>query len=506
MLPSIRCLALLGLLLVGLLTTTPVGPAPSLEPTRDDVAGQSGGPFRRLFLDPLNVSRQQGLTRVFHPLERHPGSPVLKATEPWEREGSGPYLYGTVLWDGGRLRMWYHLVNGGYRNAYAESADGLHWTKPRLGLREFGGSKDNNLFLTVTQDPKESPVDKDRGQCHNPSVIKQTWEKDPSKRYALFCWGADYNAVRVAYSPDGLRWSFVPETARRGLFESSDVVNFAYDPYQKRYLATWKGATRRGRSVGVAVSPDGLRWEKLSQTPLFAADDLDPPETQVYGMPVFPYQGLYIGLPWIYHAKVHYPPEMLMTREEAEVGSPCTVDVRLAWSHDLVNWTRPPDRQPFLPLGPKGALDSGMVYTARAPVQVGDRLYFYYGGFDGPHNSGASRAAIGLATLRLDGFCSLHAGDQEGWLITKREKLTRPEVTLNARTELGGSVKAEILDLSGKPIPGFTRQECLPFTGDSTAHTLRWRTPRLPKSQEGTVKQLRVFLRKADIYSYLPAD
>ena len=32
-------------------------------------------------------------------------------------------------------------------------------------------------------------------------------------------------------------------------------------------------------------------------------DDLDPDATQVYGMPVFPYQGMYVGLPWIYHSR-----------------------------------------------------------------------------------------------------------------------------------------------------------------------------------------------------------
>ena len=81
------------------------------------------------------------------------------------------------------------------------------------------------------------------------------------------------------------------------------MVNFAYDPYHTRYFATWKTRNRRGRAVGVAWSDDGLTWSKPIDGPVFVADDLDPDTTQIYGMPAFAYQGLYIGLPWIYNAR-----------------------------------------------------------------------------------------------------------------------------------------------------------------------------------------------------------
>lgn len=452
--------------------------------------------YRRLFLDPLVIEASHGVERVFHSPAKHPANPLLKADTPWERGGSGPYLYGTVLRDPEKFRMWYHYVRQGYRNAYAESADGIHWTKPKLGLIEFEGSKENNLFVTVSQDPAENPPRRERGQCHNPSVIRE------GGRWALFCYGADYDKVRAAFSDDGLRWNFVPETARQGLFESSDVVNFFWDPYQRRYTATWKGATRRGRSVGVAFSEDGLRWEKPVAQPIFTADDLDPPDTQIYGMPVFPYQGLYIGLPWIYHARVHYPPEMLQTREEAEAASPLTVDVQLAWSWDLIHWTRPPRRQPFLANGPEGAFDSKMIYTARAPVEVDGKLYFYYGGFDTRHGAKTMNGAIGLAILRQDGFCSMRAGREEGWLLTRRERMPAPSVRINAAVDAGGEISAELVDLNGTPVPGFTRRECVPFRGDSVAHTLTWTTSELPEPRRAEPRKIRFYLRNANLFSY----
>lgn len=459
----------------------------------DDLSGGSG-PYRRLFLDALLVESQSGVERVFHRPQKYASNPIITADMPWERGGSGPYLYGTVLRDQGKLRMWYHFIRGGYRNAYAESDDGIHWRKPALSIIEYEGSRENNLFVTVAQDPAEQPPRKERGQCHNPSVVPA-----PDGRYALFCYGADYDKVRVAFSEDGLHWKFVPETAERGLFESSDVVNFFYDPYKERYAATWKGPTRRGRSAGIAFSADALHWTKPSNTPVFTADDLDPPDTQIYGMPVFAYQGLYIGLPWIYHARIHYAPEMLMTRAEAESAGPLTMDVQLAWSWDLLNWTRPPTREAFLPNGAEGTFDSKMITTARAPVVVGDLLYFYYGGFDNVHNARNFNGAIGLATMRLDGFCSMRARAQ-GWLTTRREKLSSPAILINATTASGGSLTAELLDRSGNVIPGFSRNDCEPFRGDSVRHELRWKGGSMPD-----VVKIRFYLDRAELWSYWPA-
>ncbi len=474
---------------------------------QDPLAGPPAGPWRRLFLDAMVVEQQRGLERVFHAAKKFPGNPVIRADKPWEKYHSygGPYLYGTVMWDGGKLCMWYHVHNGGYMNCYAESTDGIHWTKPNLGLVEYLGSKANNIFLWRGADPNEHPPYVYSGRCHNPSVIKRPWVADPAKRYALFCYGADYRHARVAFSPDGLRWTFAPETAKRGLFRSSDVLNFFYDPYKARYVATWKTSSRRGRAVGVAVSKDGLKWTKPVQGPVFTADDLDPDATQIYGMPVFPYQGLYIGLAWIYNARwFKYGSYADQRMYEVEKDSPCTVDVQLAWSWDLINWTRPPRRKPFIPRGKPGEFDSGMIYTARAPVLVNDQLYFYYGGWDGPHNSPKSKANIGLAVLRLDGFCSLRAGEREGWFISRREPFYVPKVAINARTRDDGYVAAEILDTNNRPIPGFTRRECIPFRGDSVRHVLTWKTESLPAAYRDADKKLRFYLKNADLYSYLP--
>ena len=446
-------------------------------------------PWRRLFLDAMVVEESQGLARVFHAAEKYAGNPVLPKDKPWE--GWGPYVYGTALWDEGKLKLWYNCIGKGSGFCcYAESSDGLNWVKPELGIVEREGSTANNIV----------------GKFGIASVIQVPDPPTPQRRWAVYSWGGDKGA-QVTFSEDGLHWR-EDEDAKHQLFATSDVVNFFHDPYRQRYVSTHKCANRRHRSAGIAISKDGLEWSKPVEGPVFGADDLDPDATQVYGMPVFPYQGMYIGLPWIYHARwmkygVYDSPKKMY---EAQEGSPRTVDVQMAWSWNLISWTRPPERQPFIHLGPPGSFDRGMLYTARAPVIVCDRLYFYYGGFDSLHDEREADGAIGLAMLRLDGFCSMHADDKDGWLISRREVFRAPQVTINAKTEADGYVMAELLDRHNNVIPGFLREQCVPFQGDATNHLLRWRTQGFPVAMIGTDKKVRFFLRNADLYSYLPVD
>jgi len=172
----------------------------------------------------------------------------------------------------------------------------------------------------------------------------------------------------------------------------------------------------------------------------------------------------------------------------------------------MINWTRPPRREPFLPLGPEGAFDSGMVFTAIAPVQMGDELWFYYGGFDGPHNTSAREAAIGVATLRLDGFCSMRAGGEEGWIVSRREAFATPAVTINARTGEDGVIVAELLDRNDEVLEGFSREDCVPFSGDGVRHRLSWKKAAFDEAQLEGDKKIRFFLRDAELFSYLPVD
>ncbi|MGI9457723.1 MAG: hypothetical protein ACR2NU_14250, partial [Aeoliella sp.] len=112
-----------------------------------DIGGQ-----REVFVDDYLIERVDGVElRLQQPIPREV---VIVHDEPWE---GNICAYHTVIQDDDTYRMYYR---GGHydedqqqqtreqRYCYAESKDGIHWTKPNLGLIEVDGSKANNLFLT----------------------------------------------------------------------------------------------------------------------------------------------------------------------------------------------------------------------------------------------------------------------------------------------------------------------------------------------------------------------
>ncbi|MBK8091626.1 MAG: hypothetical protein IPK32_06480 [Verrucomicrobiaceae bacterium] len=122
------------------------------------------------------------------------------------RSGSG---YHSLFKDGDKYRMYYKSwqltvtapgkVNTGEHplfTCYAESADGIHWRKPELGLHDFRGSKANNI---VIPHGKMGKVDPDGG---HPAVFK-----DENPQAAP---DAKYKAILRSNSPKGLSHSNRP--------------------------------------------------------------------------------------------------------------------------------------------------------------------------------------------------------------------------------------------------------------------------------------------------------
>ena len=96
------------------------------------------GSRRELMVDRFLIERLQGTTlRLQTP---QPGGIAVKYDRPWEDRFC---FYTTVLKDGDKYLMYYrsyfgNVINqGAEATCYAESTDGIHWTKPDLGLVEF---------------------------------------------------------------------------------------------------------------------------------------------------------------------------------------------------------------------------------------------------------------------------------------------------------------------------------------------------------------------------------
>ena len=123
-----------------------------------------------------------------------------------------------VLKEGGAFRMWY----GGYvarlqqgRTGYAESRDGIHWTKPALGQFPFAG-RPTNVVLSLQPGPYSNEYELAQ------SIVRAD-EAPSARRYVLFLHtqGPHGFIVDVATSPDGIRWRRAPHNARRHGFDES---------------------------------------------------------------------------------------------------------------------------------------------------------------------------------------------------------------------------------------------------------------------------------------------
>ena len=157
------------------------------------------GTDAQLFVDRVLVHDSSQVAFTLHPAEKHPDNPVVQVDRPWE--GWRLSAYGNVLFDEeeGVFKMWYmgHSpeyfefpqvtkggVSGGWRKdpqgrtphitMYAVSQDGVNWEKPLVGtIPALKGERFGHNAVA---------------QVMNASVIKDSADPDPGRRYKMICW------------------------------------------------------------------------------------------------------------------------------------------------------------------------------------------------------------------------------------------------------------------------------------------------------------------------------
>jgi hypothetical protein len=426
------------------------------------------GRQKQLFLDDYLIESRTNIKRVIHPAQKYKGNPVLWASEPWEPELN--VLYGSVIQDEGKYKMWY---KAGMGVGYAESSDGIEWVKPRLDLVMIDGQKTNLLFLK-------------RGKFKGPEILPTFWEPfgvhkdekdpDPSRRYKMGFLSiirpykgphrdpfhsTDRRGLGVAGSGDGIHWKLIDAFATDAICDGD--THWLFDEARKKYVLygrtkktlpevdaawskyDWYKQYHSGRAVARLESGDFLKWDftdPATAPVVLTADIEDEPGTEIYSMKVFPYESVYIGLVQVFHAR----PET------------CYLDVQLAVSHDSVKFTRVADRSPLIPVGPVGSWDRFNHSLANnSPILVGDEFRFYYGGRTyrhGPYkgkDTGPKSGGIGFATIKKDRFVSLQASFDGGEILTKPLKLTDSNLHINAKSDFG-EIVVEVLDVAGNSI------------------------------------------------------
>ena len=456
---------------------------------------------RQLFLDDYLIAELQNVKRTINQAKKHPANPLIDRDKPWE--GRGPVFHVIVKdEESQKFRMWYcgylnYTLPSGtmvrWPTCYAESDDGIHWTKPQLGLHDFEGSKANNIVI-----PKGGIF----GLMHEPD------DPDPGRQYKAVVWhdwkdprGAPPEGFYLYVSPDGIHWTQARK-APLAISQNShqtgigDTSLFSWDHRLGRYVCYTKILLRAPtrRTSGMMESDDLIHWSRPRMT--IFPDGLDASDTQIYEHLGFAYESMWIGLVRIYH------------RDLVENSRKQTV-VELTASRDGRHWTRVGDRKILVPLGKPDEWDPHYHAPTSPPILMGDKIGIYYFSMPlwdfelvGEEAGRNSTARIGLATIRRDGFVSLDGGSEPGHVVTRPLTFSGKKLFVNAEISPGGHLKAELRNTAGDALPQYQLKHCHSVQGDVMSAPVTWAEAKELHRPEGESLRLVFELKNAKLYSF----
>jgi hypothetical protein len=444
-----------------------------------------------LFVDDWLIERMEGTELKLH--EPHPSGMALRFDRPWEGSFSG---YITVIKDGDRFRMYYRgLASAGQDGStnectcYAESTDGIVWTKPDLGLLEIFGTRSNNIVLAHA-----APF------SHNFAPLLDTRPGIPASEKFKALAGTSKSGLVAFASGDGVRWHKLREAPvlTEGAFDSQNVAFWSEsEGCYGAYFRTWTSGEFRGfRTVSRATSTNFLDWSAPVEMTFG-----DTPREHLYTSQTHPY----FRAPHIYVAT---PMRFLPGRKALTDEQAATLGVGKGYASDCADavfmssrggnrYTRTFMEALIRPGPDPGNWASRAGMTALGVVPTGPTEISLY---KQAHYAQPS-AHLMRYTLRTDGFASVNAPYRGGELLTKPLKFSGRELVINFATSAAGSVKAELQNSDGKPLPGFALMEAREQIGDDVERVVRWNSAADLSRLAGQPIRLRFVMKDADLYS-----
>jgi hypothetical protein len=415
---------------------------------------------------------------------------------PWEGAFSA---YTTILKDGDKYRAYYRGLpkaksDNSLREAtcVAESTDGKTWTKPKLGLFEMDGTKENNIVLTGEPALSHNFCPMIDGKPGVPA----------SERYKALS-GSARTGLIAWVSEDGFRWRKLSENAviTGGAFDSQNVP--LWSQAEQCYVCYFRVVVDRVRRISRVTSADFVNWSPptLMEYGLVGDDSAKRPVEHLYTNQTSPY----FRAPHIYTAIAarFFPGKRVLTPEQAKrVGvdpgyfNDCSdgifMTTRGGGLYDrtfmegfikpglgLENWT------------------SRTNYPALNVVQTGPGEMCLYVN----QNYGQPTAHLRRYSLRLDGFASLHADYAGGEMLTKPFTFAGAQLELNFATSAAGSIKIEIQDAAGQALPGFMLADSLDTIGNELDRIVQWKGGSDVSSLAGKPVRLKFVLKDADVFA-----
>ena len=457
------------------------------------------GTRRELFVDHHLIDKLQGVRLRMH--EPRDEGAVLAFDEPWEGGFSG---YVTVVRDGDRYRAYYRgwpkvgQDGQGEVTCYAESADGMKWTKPRLGLFEVLGTKDNNVILAGIP-----------GVSHNFAPFIDTRPGVAADQRYKALGGTVRTGLMAFVSGDGTRWRKLREEAVipkamvdfPSMFDSQNVA--FWSETEGRYVSYFRVFKDKIRRVAWAASDDFVNWSNVQLMAYRAADGSPAPIEHVYTNQTHPY----FRAPHIYVAIAarFMPNRQVLSPDEAKAIG---VEARyFKDTSDAILMTHRPGSGPvydrtFLSAFVRPGIGhrnwtSRTNYPAPCIVQTGEHEMSIYINQDYAQPT----AHLRRYSMRLDGLASARAEYSGGELITKPLRFAGKELRMNFATSAAGGIRVEIQDEAGRPIPGFALGDAVESIGNEIDRAARWKSGADVSALAGRTVRLRFVIKDADLYA-----
>jgi hypothetical protein len=464
----LKCLALF---LSCVQVSTSVAEPVSITPAKPLAIGSR----LELFADDYVIDKLEGEASL-HLHRPAPQEVVLVTDKPWEGNTSAYY---TIFRDGDLYRAYYrgsHWDEVAKKAThpevvcYAESKDGIHWTKPNLGLFEFDGSKQNNIVWDGIGTHCFAAFKDTHPDCTADARYKGIARGRPTGKKGLY----------VFKSPDGIHWTRIKDepVITNGYFDSQNLA--FWDAHAGTYREYHRTFVDGVRAIMTGTSSDYVNW-----TEPVLLNYGDAPNQHLYTNAVQPYD----RAP---HILLGFPTRYLPAEGQR-------VEPTFMASHDGLNFKRWLD--PVIPEdAPEDRDGNRSNYMTWGLVQLpgNEKEYSVYATeayYTGPDSR------VRRFTYRVDGFVSLRGTGQGGSLVTKPLVFEGDELQLNVATQDGGSVRVELQNTAGKPLDGFALSDCQPLQGDSIEQAVVWSGGKL-SSLAGKPVRVRFEVNNADIYSF----
>ncbi|HSI64071.1 MAG TPA: hypothetical protein VLE43_13170, partial [Candidatus Saccharimonadia bacterium] len=457
--------------------------------------------------------------------EKHPENPVVRCGPEGSADFGHAVLYGTVQYDGKKFRMWYlgmiqrkiekYQAPGWWRPmCYAESTDGIHWTKPDLGLVDLNGNKKNNIcliegdphsltrvndYLTVLYEPND-PDPERRYKCAY--IAHLPFEEVRGGRSAVGQNESRWGAFVCATSADGLKWKVVgdrPMNSGGERFEVSGLYRFGNFYYATGQLITPWAWHMDGSPIGRVMlayrSSDFNNWDQAKATSFMRATQLTMPEKPMEGSQTHMGAGVWNRgnvLVGFYGMWQHGPKER---PKDKNYFWGMRMSLGMVVSNDGVKFREPVTDFAMIPRGVEGKdWDCISLLQGHAFANVGDKTYVWYSHWD---SEGQFRnMEIGLAMWRRDGFGYMtpHAPAGVAHCLTKTmvaSSESQPVHINAAGVSPEAPITVELLDDRDKPLPDYSGENAAVVSTDSLHGTVTWpkmKSNELPKGKAVTLR------------------